>query len=146
MRLLLVALVKFFFYPCRKNSSKHLFSDSRLTPFSSPLSAAIKVNCQGSCGISSKMNEASWTLEEQYFNSTLSVADKGDDRKFLMIFFSFSETHRCMNGLLFLYFPSSGWSSFTSVHTKRKLATYYIIHLICTTVNETSGCLEVKEN
>ncbi|XP_042364634.1 arrestin domain-containing protein 1b [Plectropomus leopardus] len=38
---------------------------------------AIKVNCQGSCGISSKMNDASWTLEEQYFNSTLSVADKG---------------------------------------------------------------------
>nr|XP_019959794.1 PREDICTED: arrestin domain-containing protein 1 [Paralichthys olivaceus] len=38
---------------------------------------AIKVNCQGSCGISNKMNEASWSLEEQYFNSTLSIADKG---------------------------------------------------------------------
>ncbi|XP_018548613.1 arrestin domain-containing protein 1b [Lates calcarifer] len=38
---------------------------------------AIKVNCQGSCGISNKVNDASWTLEEQYFNSTLSVADKG---------------------------------------------------------------------
>ncbi|AWP14963.1 putative arrestin domain-containing protein 1 [Scophthalmus maximus] len=38
---------------------------------------AIKVNCQGSCGISNKMSEASWSLEEQYFNSTLSVADKG---------------------------------------------------------------------
>nr|XP_046231293.1 arrestin domain-containing protein 1b [Scatophagus argus] len=38
---------------------------------------AIKVNCQGSCGISNKMNDSSWTLEEQYFNSTLSVADKG---------------------------------------------------------------------
>ncbi|KAK5851732.1 hypothetical protein PBY51_023262 [Eleginops maclovinus] len=38
---------------------------------------AIKVYCQGSCGISNKMNEASWALEEQYFNSTLSVADKG---------------------------------------------------------------------
>ncbi|XP_026195959.1 arrestin domain-containing protein 1b [Anabas testudineus] len=38
---------------------------------------AIKVNCQGSCGISNKLNDASWTLEEQYFNSTLSVADKG---------------------------------------------------------------------
>ncbi|KAL7377106.1 hypothetical protein ABVT39_021802 [Epinephelus coioides] len=38
---------------------------------------AIKVNCQGSCGISSRMNDASWALEEQYFNSTLSVADKG---------------------------------------------------------------------
>ncbi|XP_034751636.1 arrestin domain-containing protein 1b [Etheostoma cragini] len=38
---------------------------------------AIKVNCQGSCGINNKMKEASWTLEEQYFNSTLSVADKG---------------------------------------------------------------------
>ncbi|XP_056146635.1 LOW QUALITY PROTEIN: arrestin domain-containing protein 1b [Lampris incognitus] len=38
---------------------------------------AIKVNCQGSCGVSNKMNETSWILEEQYFNSTLSVADKG---------------------------------------------------------------------
>ncbi|CAJ1070806.1 arrestin domain-containing protein 1b [Xyrichtys novacula] len=38
---------------------------------------AIKVNCQGSCGISNKVNDSSWTLEEQYFNSTLSVADKG---------------------------------------------------------------------
>lgn len=38
---------------------------------------AIKVNCQGSCGISNKMNEALWAVEEQYFNSTLSLADKG---------------------------------------------------------------------
>ncbi|XP_061657871.1 arrestin domain-containing protein 1b [Syngnathoides biaculeatus] len=38
---------------------------------------AIKVNCQGSCGISNKVNDVSWTVEEQYFNSTLSVADKG---------------------------------------------------------------------
>uniref|UniRef100_A0A3B4B0X7 Arrestin C-terminal-like domain-containing protein n=1 Tax=Periophthalmus magnuspinnatus TaxID=409849 RepID=A0A3B4B0X7_9GOBI len=38
---------------------------------------AIKVNCQGSCGISNKMNDAAWAVEEQYFNSTLSVADKG---------------------------------------------------------------------
>ncbi|XP_010744079.2 arrestin domain-containing protein 1b isoform X1 [Larimichthys crocea] len=38
---------------------------------------AIKVNCQGSCGISNKMSDSSWALEEQYFNSTLSVADKG---------------------------------------------------------------------
>ncbi|KAJ4926057.1 hypothetical protein JOQ06_008241, partial [Pogonophryne albipinna] len=38
---------------------------------------AIKVYCQGSCGISNKMNEASWALKEQYFNSTLSIADKG---------------------------------------------------------------------
>ncbi|KAM3600421.1 uncharacterized protein V6R79_023212 [Siganus canaliculatus] len=38
---------------------------------------AIKVMCQGSCGISNKMNDSSWAVEEQYFNSTLSVADKG---------------------------------------------------------------------
>lgn len=44
-----------------------------------PLLSAIKVNCQGSCGISSRVNDTSWTMEEQYFNSTLSVADKGDD-------------------------------------------------------------------
>ncbi|XP_056586856.1 arrestin domain-containing protein 1b [Triplophysa dalaica] len=37
---------------------------------------AIKVNCVGSCGISSKLNDASWMLEERYLSSTLSVADK----------------------------------------------------------------------
>ncbi|XP_054613285.1 arrestin domain-containing protein 1b [Dunckerocampus dactyliophorus] len=38
---------------------------------------AIKVNCKGSCGISTKVTDASWTLEEQYLNSTLSIASKG---------------------------------------------------------------------
>ncbi|KAJ8286522.1 hypothetical protein GJAV_G00040120 [Gymnothorax javanicus] len=38
---------------------------------------AIKVNCLGSCGVSSKMNDTSWAVEEQYFSSTLTVADKG---------------------------------------------------------------------
>uniref|UniRef100_A0A087XNZ8 Arrestin domain containing 1 n=1 Tax=Poecilia formosa TaxID=48698 RepID=A0A087XNZ8_POEFO len=38
---------------------------------------AIKVNCLGSCGISNKMNDSSWSLEEHYLNSMLSVADKG---------------------------------------------------------------------
>lgn len=38
---------------------------------------AIKVNCLGSCGVSNKMNDTSWAVEEQYFSSTLSVADKG---------------------------------------------------------------------
>ncbi|XP_010876251.1 arrestin domain-containing protein 1b [Esox lucius] len=37
----------------------------------------IKVNCLGSCGVSNKMNDPSWSLEEQYFSSTLSLADKG---------------------------------------------------------------------
>ncbi|KAM6945262.1 arrestin domain-containing protein 1a [Lycodopsis pacificus] len=38
---------------------------------------AIKVNCNGFCGITSKVNDTAWTEEEQYFNSTVSVADKG---------------------------------------------------------------------
>ncbi|XP_061733095.1 arrestin domain-containing protein 1b isoform X2 [Nerophis ophidion] len=38
---------------------------------------AIKVKCQGSCGISTKVTDTSWTVEEQYLNTTLSVADKG---------------------------------------------------------------------
>ncbi|XP_054854386.1 arrestin domain-containing protein 1 isoform X1 [Eublepharis macularius] len=38
---------------------------------------AIKVVCVGSCGVSSKINDTAWTVEEQYFNSTLSLADKG---------------------------------------------------------------------
>lgn len=44
--------------------------------------AAIKVNCVGSCGISSKLNDASWMLEEKYLSSTLSVADKGKEANF----------------------------------------------------------------
>ncbi|XP_077418501.1 arrestin domain-containing protein 1a [Vanacampus margaritifer] len=38
---------------------------------------AVKVNCNGFCGITNKVNETTWTVEEQYFNNTLSVADKG---------------------------------------------------------------------
>uniref|UniRef100_A0A3P9IUV3 Arrestin domain containing 1a n=1 Tax=Oryzias latipes TaxID=8090 RepID=A0A3P9IUV3_ORYLA len=38
---------------------------------------AVKVNCNGFCGISSKENDVAWAVEEQYFNSTVSVADKG---------------------------------------------------------------------
>ncbi|KAM4696985.1 arrestin domain-containing protein 1 [Rhinophrynus dorsalis] len=38
---------------------------------------AIKVSCVGSCGVSNKVNETSWNVEEQYFNSTFSLADKG---------------------------------------------------------------------
>ncbi|XP_051278302.1 arrestin domain-containing protein 1a [Dicentrarchus labrax] len=38
---------------------------------------AIKVNCNGFCGITSKVNDTAWTMDEQYFNSTISVADKG---------------------------------------------------------------------
>lgn len=39
--------------------------------------SAVKVNCNGFCGITSKVNDTTWTMEEQYFNSTISVADKG---------------------------------------------------------------------
>uniref|UniRef100_A0A803SPX9 Arrestin-like N-terminal domain-containing protein n=1 Tax=Anolis carolinensis TaxID=28377 RepID=A0A803SPX9_ANOCA len=38
---------------------------------------AIKVSCVGSCGVSNKINDTAWTVEEQYFNTTLSLADKG---------------------------------------------------------------------
>ncbi|CAN9512739.1 unnamed protein product [Ophioblennius macclurei] len=38
---------------------------------------AIKVNCNGFCGITTKVNDTAWTMEEQYFNSSVSVADKG---------------------------------------------------------------------
>ncbi|XP_059193267.1 arrestin domain-containing protein 1a isoform X2 [Centropristis striata] len=38
---------------------------------------AIKVNCNGFCGVTTKVNDTAWTVEEQYFNSTVSVADKG---------------------------------------------------------------------
>ncbi|KAJ7994009.1 hypothetical protein DPEC_G00261500 [Dallia pectoralis] len=37
----------------------------------------IKVNCQGFCGVTSKANDTNWAVEEQYFSSTLSVAEKG---------------------------------------------------------------------
>ncbi|XP_053328991.1 arrestin domain-containing protein 1 [Spea bombifrons] len=38
---------------------------------------AIKVSCVGTCGVSNKVNDSSWNVEEQYFNSTFSLADKG---------------------------------------------------------------------
>ncbi|XP_051749526.1 arrestin domain-containing protein 1a [Ctenopharyngodon idella] len=41
------------------------------------LCKAIKVNCQGFCGVTSKSNDTDWTEEEQYFSSSVSIADKG---------------------------------------------------------------------
>lgn len=38
---------------------------------------AIRVSCTGSCRVSSKANDAAWVSEEGYFNSALSLADKG---------------------------------------------------------------------
>ncbi|KAL4826101.1 hypothetical protein H8958_018498 [Nasalis larvatus] len=38
---------------------------------------AIRVTCTGSCGVSNKANDAAWVAEEDYFNSSLSLADKG---------------------------------------------------------------------
>ncbi|XP_030625520.1 arrestin domain-containing protein 1b [Chanos chanos] len=49
----------------------------KITTGSSLQYKAIRVNCVGTCGISSKMNDTSWMAEEQYFSSMLSVADKG---------------------------------------------------------------------
>ncbi|XP_062874005.1 arrestin domain-containing protein 1a isoform X2 [Trichomycterus rosablanca] len=37
---------------------------------------AIKVNCYGFCGVTSKVNDTEWTQEEQYFNSSITVTDK----------------------------------------------------------------------
>ncbi|XP_062310344.1 arrestin domain-containing protein 1a isoform X1 [Osmerus eperlanus] len=41
------------------------------------LCKAIKVNCNGFCGVTSKINDTAWTVEEPYFNSTVIVTDKG---------------------------------------------------------------------
>lgn len=38
---------------------------------------AIKVNCQGICGVTSKAHDTDWMEEEQYFSSSVSIADKG---------------------------------------------------------------------
>ncbi|XP_041530766.1 arrestin domain-containing protein 1 isoform X1 [Microtus oregoni] len=38
---------------------------------------AIRVTCVGSCGVSNKANDGAWVVEESYFNSSLSLADKG---------------------------------------------------------------------
>ncbi|XP_041957259.1 arrestin domain-containing protein 1-like isoform X2 [Alosa sapidissima] len=44
-------------------------------------SKAIKVNCRGYSGVSpsvsSRLKDTSWEVEEQYFNSNISMADKG---------------------------------------------------------------------
>ncbi|CAB1319574.1 unnamed protein product [Coregonus sp. 'balchen'] len=49
----------------------------KITTTEALLCKDIKVNCQGFCGVTSKSNDTAWTDEEQYFSSTLSVADKG---------------------------------------------------------------------
>uniref|UniRef100_A0A4W5QXB6 Arrestin domain containing 1 n=1 Tax=Hucho hucho TaxID=62062 RepID=A0A4W5QXB6_9TELE len=49
----------------------------KITTTEALLCKDIKVNCQGFCGVTSKSNDTAWTVEEQYFSSTLSVADKG---------------------------------------------------------------------
>uniref|UniRef100_A0A8D1BUT5 Arrestin domain containing 1 n=1 Tax=Sus scrofa TaxID=9823 RepID=A0A8D1BUT5_PIG len=41
------------------------------------LLSAIRVTCTGSCRVSNKANDAAWVAEEGYFNSALSLADKG---------------------------------------------------------------------
>ncbi|XP_061290325.1 arrestin domain-containing protein 1 isoform X1 [Bos javanicus] len=41
------------------------------------LLAAIRVTCTGSCRVSNKANDSAWVVEESYFNSALSLADKG---------------------------------------------------------------------
>lgn len=43
-----------------------------------PPLAAIRVTCMGSCRVSNKANDAAWVMEEGYFNSALSLADKGE--------------------------------------------------------------------
>uniref|UniRef100_A0A671QEM5 Arrestin-like N-terminal domain-containing protein n=1 Tax=Sinocyclocheilus anshuiensis TaxID=1608454 RepID=A0A671QEM5_9TELE len=72
---------------------------------------AIKVNCVGSCGISSKLNDASWMLEEKYLSSTLSVGDKGKEANFHIIQFllSFSSEIQSFLILLSKYFYSTTW-------------------------------------
>ncbi|XP_060269672.1 arrestin domain-containing protein 1 isoform X2 [Ovis aries] len=37
---------------------------------------AIRVTCTGSCRVSNKANDSAWVVEESYFNSALSLADK----------------------------------------------------------------------
>ncbi|KAM9547205.1 arrestin domain-containing protein 1-like [Salvelinus alpinus] len=49
----------------------------KITTTEALLCKDIKVNCQGCCGVTSKSNDTAWMVEEQYFSSTLSVADKG---------------------------------------------------------------------
>lgn len=41
------------------------------------LLTAIRVSCTGSCRVSDKANGTAWVVEEGYFNSVLSLADKG---------------------------------------------------------------------
>ncbi|KAG2456249.1 ARRD1 protein, partial [Polypterus senegalus] len=58
-------------------SPGELISGTVSVVLNSPLPfKAIKVNCAGSCGVSNKMNETNWTMEEQYFSSTLTMAEK----------------------------------------------------------------------
>nr|XP_012639877.1 arrestin domain-containing protein 1 isoform X3 [Microcebus murinus] len=50
---------------------------SQASPVGSWVFKAIRVTCTGSCGVSNKANDAAWVVEEGYFSSSLSLADKG---------------------------------------------------------------------
>lgn len=60
-------------FPCVQKRNEYLFCLNVFFVHS----AAIKINCCGFCGVTNKVNDTSWNVEEQYFNSTISVADKG---------------------------------------------------------------------
>ncbi|CAF92133.1 unnamed protein product [Tetraodon nigroviridis] len=68
----------FFDHDKTEYSSGDSVSGSVKVELSGPLLCkAIKINCCGFCGVTNKVNDTSWNVEEQYFNSTISVADKG---------------------------------------------------------------------
>lgn len=106
-------------------TQNHLLSDNSLTLYLLLFLTAIKVNCQGSCGISSKVNDSAWTVEEQYFNSTLSVADKGNSAS--------------LNNF---QIPSHSSASLPGVYIEDVL---FIIHPLCATENRNQGCLEIRK-
>ncbi|XP_065106310.1 arrestin domain-containing protein 1a [Paramisgurnus dabryanus] len=59
------------------NPGESISGTLKISLAQSILCKAIKVNCQGFCGVTSKAQDTDWMEEEQYFSSSISIADKG---------------------------------------------------------------------
>ncbi|KAL2092229.1 hypothetical protein ACEWY4_012027 [Coilia grayii] len=64
-------------YPCVYNPGESLTGTVEITNVKPIQFKAISVKCHIWCGVSPRKNGKSWVAEEQYLNSTVTVADKG---------------------------------------------------------------------
>lgn len=92
------------------------------------------MNCQGFCGVTSKSNDTDWTEEEQYFSSSVSIADKGTEGSWSYLHIKWQDA--CSNPLqiLLICFPGTlkeGEHSFPFKFLLPGTTRFYVIELTC---------------